>query len=399
MINVSKLYCGKAGQSDSLRYPGQRDTKPILVFNCTARCNLKCLHCYSSSDSSRKEPELTTPQARLLIDQAADFGCPVLLFSGGEPLLRKDLFDLIAYAGQKGLRTVLSTNGTLITPQAAEKLAALNLSYAGISLDGPADLHDRFRGVEGSFAATMKGIANCRKAQIRTGLRFTMTCGNMDQIPEVFRIALDTGIGRICFYHLIPTGRAEHLSDQMPTELQTRKALDTIIKQTDRLVLQNQVEEVLTVGNHADGPYLLMRMRAEKPDRAVEAEELLRRSAGNRIGQNIAAVDWAGRVYPDQFWRNYTLGNILQKPFGQIWQDQSDPVLNILRHKKEYKDPKCGRCRWFDLCGGNFRSLTGSADLDQWQNQPPCYLSEEEIRISNKTVCHSREGGNPCQSS
>jgi radical SAM protein with 4Fe4S-binding SPASM domain len=380
MINVSKLYCGRAGQSDTLRYPGRRDTKPILVFNCTARCNLKCVHCYSSSDSSRKESELTTLQARMLIDQAADFGCPVLLFSGGEPLLRKDLFDLIAYAGQKGLRTVLSTNGTLITEQAADKLAALNLSYAGISLDGPQSLHDRFRGIEGSFAATMKGIENCRRAQIRTGLRFTMTCGNMDQIPEVFRIALDAGIGRICFYHLIRTGRAEHLSDQMPSQDRIRNAIDAILQRTEQLVSQNQVEEVLTVGNHADGPYLLMRMKTEKPGQAAEAEELLRRSAGNRIGQNIAAVDWTGRVYPDQFWRNYTLGNILQRPFGQIWQDQSDPVLNVLRQKKEYKDPKCRRCRWFDLCGGNFRSLSGSADLSQWQNEPPCYLSEEEIR-------------------
>lgn len=380
MINVSKLYCGKAGQSDALRYPARRDTRPIVVFNCTARCNLKCVHCYSSSDGRQKEAEMTTPQARLLIDQAADFGCPVLLFSGGEPLLRKDLFELIAYAGQKGLRTVLSTNGTLITEQAADKLAALNLSYAGISLDGPADLHDRFRGVQGSFAATMKGIANCRNAQIRTGLRFTMTRGNMDQITTVFRIAADAGIGRICFYHLIRTGRAEHLSDQMPSDLQTRKALDTIIEQTDHLVSENRADEVLTVGNHADGPYLLMRMRAVKPDGAPEAEELLRRSAGNRVGQNIAAVDWAGRVYPDQFWRNYTLGNILERPFGRIWEDESDPVLKVLRRKKEYKDPKCGRCRWFDLCGGNFRSLSGSEDLSQWQNEPPCYLTEEEIR-------------------
>lgn len=380
MINISKLYCGQAGQSDSLRYPAQRDIKPILVFNCTAQCNLKCLHCYSNADSGRKEPELTTQQAKTLIDQAADFGCPVLLFSGGEPLMRKDLFDLIAYADQKGLRTVLSTNGTLITEQVAEKLASLKVSYVGISLDGPQNLHDSFRGVKGSFADTMKGIENCRRAQIRTGLRFTMIGGNVDQISEVFQIAADAGIGRICFYHLIRTGRAETLSNQMPSADQTRKAIDTILQTTKKLVFKNQVEEVLTVGNHADGPYLLLRMRQEKSDRMDEAESLLRRSAGNRIGQNIASVDWTGRVYPDQFWRNYILGNILERPFRQIWQDQSDPVLKALRQKNEYKDPKCRRCRWFGLCGGNFRSLSGSADISRWQNEPPCYLTEEEIK-------------------
>jgi len=294
--------------------------------------------------------------------------------------MRKDLFDLIAYADQKGLRTVLSTNGTLITEQVAEKLASLKVSYVGISLDGPQNLHDSFRGVKGSFAETMKGIENCRRAQIRTGLRFTMIGGNVDQISEVFQIAADAGIGRICFYHLIRTGRAETLSNQMPSADQTRKTIDTILQTTKKLVFKNQVEEVLTVGNHADGPYLLLRMRQEKSDRMDEAESLLRRSAGNRIGQNIASVDWTGRVYPDQFWRNYILGNILERPFGQIWQDQSDPVLKALRQKNEYKDPKCRRCRWFDLCGGNFRSLSGSADISRWQNEPPCYLTEEEIK-------------------
>lgn len=328
-----------------------------------------------------KEPEMTTAEAQGLIDQVSAFGCPVLLFSGGEPLLRKDLLELIAYAKDKGLRTVLSTNGTLITEETAGKLAALDLSYAGVSLDGPADLHDRFRGVEGSFGATMKGIEHCRRAGIRTGLRFTMTRENMDQIEAVFTIAAEAGIRRICFYHLIRTGRAEQLSGQMPAGEQTRKALDTILKQTDRLVEKDLADEVLTVGNHADGPYLLMRLAVDKAEQEPEAAEFMRRAAGNRVGQNIAAVDWAGRVTPDQFWRNYTLGNILDRPFGEIWQDESDPVLKVLRQKNDYKDPKCRRCRWYEFCGGNFRSLGGSADLNEWRNEPPCYLTEEEIKI------------------
>lgn len=384
MINISKLYSGRAGQSDALRYPSRRNLKPIVVFNCTARCNLKCLHCYSSSDGREREPELSTAQAKGLIDQVADFGCPVLLFSGGEPMLRGDLFELMAYAGQKGLRIVISTNGTRIDAEAAERLAELNLSYAGISLDGPESLHDHFRGVSGSFAATMRGIEHCRRAGLRTGLRFTMTRENIESIPEVFRVAREAGVGRICFYHLIRTGRAEQLSSQTPEPNRVRRALDTIMDHTDTAVAEGWADEVLTVGNHADGPYLLMRLRERRPDRYAEAQAFLRRAAGNRVGQNIACADWAGRVFPDQFWRNHELGNILQRSFGAIWEDESEPVLKVLRNKGEYKDPKCSRCRWFDVCGGNFRSLSGSADLADWQNEPPCYLTEDEIRMNGK---------------
>ena len=381
MINISKLYSGRAGKSDALRYPERRNLKPIVVFNCTARCNLRCIHCYSSSDANQKEQELSTEQAKNLIDQVADFGCPVLLFSGGEPLMRRDLFELMEYARGKDLRIVLSTNGTLISESVARRLAELNLSYAGISLDGPQQLHDRFRGTPGSFDSTIRGIARCREAGIRTGLRFTMTRQNIEYIGDMFDIAKSSGVGRICFYHLIRTGRAEKLASQMPEPEQIRQAMDTILERTAAAVAEGWAEEVLTVGNHADGPYLLMRMRETKPEPAAEAEGFLRRAAGNRVGQNISAVDWTGRVFPDQFWRNYELGNILERPFGEIWQDEDDPVLNVLRNKSDYKDPKCARCRWFELCGGNFRSLTGTADLSQWCNEPLCYLTEEEIAL------------------
>lgn len=381
MINISKLYCGLAGVSDSLRYPEHRTIKPIVVFNCTPRCNLRCVHCYSSSDVACSAPQLSTSQAKSLIDQIADFGCPVLLFSGGEPLLRKDLFELMAYAGQHNLRTVLSTNGTRITESVAKRLAELGLSYAGISLDGPQDVHDRFRKVDGTFIDTLNGISNCRRAGIRTGLRFTMTRGNIAHIKTIFDIAAAAGIGRICFYHLIRTGRAEALADSVPSPHQTRQALDTIIACTADRVRQGVVEEVLTVGNHADGPYLLLKMHAENHPHYQTAFDLLTRAGGNRIGQNIAAVNWDGQVFCDQFWRNYSLGSILDTPFADIWQNHADPVLHILRSKRQYKDPQCVRCQWFDLCLGNFRSLSGRADIADWQNEPACYLSENEYHI------------------
>jgi radical SAM protein with 4Fe4S-binding SPASM domain len=258
-------------------------------------------------------------------------------------------------------------------------LAELGLSYAGISLDGPQDVHDRFRKVDGAFLETLNGIANCRRAGIRTGLRFTMTRGNIAHIETLFDIAAAANVRRICFYHLIRTGRAKELEESVPDPEQIRQAMDTILAQTSLRVERGQVEEVLTVGNHADGPYLLMQMQSQGHAQRDIAEELLKLSSGNRIGQNIASINWDGEVFCDQFWRNYSLGNIFKRPFGSIWEDVNDPVLRILRNKREHKDPKCARCRWFDLCLGNFRSLTGRADLADWQNEPACYLSEEEI--------------------
>ncbi len=385
MINVTKLYCGRSGQSDRLRYPERKNTRPIVVFNCTARCNLQCLHCYSASDASRAETELDTGQARGLIDQLAEYRCPVLLFSGGEPLLREDIFELLDYARHRGLRTVLSTNGTLITRDVAERLKRLDLGYAGISLDGPEALHDRFRGRRGSFRATLDGIEHCRRFGIRTGLRFTMTRHNCEHIDTVFDIAEEAGVRRICFYHLIRTGRAQDLADETMSDEQTRRAVDHIFDRTDAQVYDDLVDEVLTVGNHADGPYLLMRMNREQSPLAAQAMNLLLRGAGNRIGQNIASINWDGQVYPDQFWRNYSLGNVLERPFGEIWDDTSDPVMQILRHKDKYRDPKCARCRFFEVCQGNFRSLSGRPDPADWCNEPPCYLTEREIAPSEET--------------
>ncbi len=384
MINITKLYCGRSGQSDPLRYPEQRNVKPIAVFNCTAQCNLRCLHCYSSSDAASSAEALSTGQAKQLIDQVADYGCPVILFSGGEPMLRKDLFELIAYAANRKLRTVLSTNGTRIDPPAAETLKRLNVSYIGISLDGPEPLHDAFRGRAGSFRETLTGICNCRAAGLRTGLRCTLTRSNHDHVETIFEIAEQNEVRRICFYHLIRTGRATELHDQAITAEQARNALDRILDKTEQQVSADCVEEVLTVGNHADGPYLLLRLgRMGSTAMAQQALDLLLKSGGNRVGQNIACISWTGDVYPDQFWRNYPLGNVLQTPFGRIWDNVEDPVLKILRDKDRYKDPKCARCRFFAICKGNYRSLSGRPDPGDWCNEPECYISEQEISTSN----------------
>jgi len=389
MINISKLYCGLAGQSDDLRYQAGNSFGPVVAYNCTSRCNLNCLHCYSSSTANLSSDQLSTAEAKQLLHQLAEANCPVVLFTGGEPLLRSDLFELLAEAKRLGLQAVISTNGTSIDSPTADKLAEVGVNYVGISIDGEEKFHDKFRQSQGCFKAAVAGIQNCKKANLKTGLRFTITKANSEQIPVVFELAASTNVRRICFYHLIRTGRAKQLNEQVLTPEQTRQVLDTIIKKTDESVRNRFVDEVLTVGNHADGPYLLLKLMAQtagnvrvtSDERRATAQQLLLANGGNKIGEKIACVGWDGSVHPDQFWRNYSLGNVKDKTFKEIWSNSNEPVLDKLRKKSTFADKRCLTCKWFDLCKGNFRFLADKTDYENWLNEPACYLTDEEIGI------------------
>jgi Fe-coproporphyrin III synthase len=380
MINISKLYCGLAGQSDELRYEHKEALRPIVVYNCTPRCNLRCLHCYSASDCARADTRLDTNQAKKFMSGLVEINAPVLLFSGGEPLLREDLFELLDEAKRLGLRTVISTNGTLIDESAAQKLKSANLAYVGISLDGTESIHDNFRQSKGAFKATMKGIQNCLKAGLRTGIRFTITKSNASQVPLVYDIAVENQIRRICFYHLIRSGRATEIESEVLATNQTREVIDTVLQKTDEFVGKKLVEEVLTVGNHADGPYMLVKM-LERGKNIDLPMQLLHKNGGNRIGQGIVCVSWDGSVYPDQFWRNYSIGNVTRKSFKEIWLNENEHVLKMLRNKSKYADKRCLKCKWFDLCKGNYRFLGSDPSEKNWLLEPACYLTDAEIGL------------------
>jgi len=379
VINISKLYCGLSGESDHLRYSADNSFGPVVVYNCTAGCNLNCLHCYSSSGAPDCNDELTTAQAKRMLQQIGQMNCPVVLFSGGEPMLRDDLFELLNEAQQLGLRTVISTNGTLIDILAAKKLAEAGVSYVGISIDGDQEFHDSFRRAPGCFKAAIRGVENCIKAGMKTGLRFTITKANAERVPVIFDIAASVGVRRICFYHLIRAGRAKTLENQAPTAEQTRQVVDVIIERTQDFVARALVDEVLTVDNHADGPYLLLKMKRQNNPRYEQARKSLLANGGNRVGEKIGCVGWNGDVYPDQFWRNYSLGNVNRSPLKAIWQNAGDPVLNKLRNKSRFADARCLKCRWFALCKGNYRFLGDSPEDRYWLNEPACYLKDEEI--------------------
>ncbi len=391
MIGISKLYCGTVEPSDALRYGRSSsnlpshllqfslDKKPVVVWNITRQCNLKCVHCYAHAKSTPVDNELSTSDGIKLIDDLAQFGAPVLLFSGGEPMMRKDLPELAGYAVKKGMRAVISTNGTLITEQAAKTLKDIGLSYVGISLDGMEDINDRFRGVKGAFISALDGIRNCMAAGIKVGLRFTINKKNFFEIPRIFKLLEEMEIPRVCFYHLVYAGRGSKLIEEDLTHEETRSAVDTIIDHTQQLYNKGKEKEVLTVDNHSDGPYLYMRLLKENPARAGEVLELLKMNEGNNSGRGIGCISWNGDVHADQFWRHYSFGNIKERPFSEIWTDVSNPLMKQLKEKKKYVKGRCANCRWLDICAGNFRVRAEAITGEVWAPDPACYLTDHEI--------------------
>ena len=393
MIGISKLYCGTVEASDPIRYGRKSknlpshllqfssDKKPVIVWNITRECNLNCVHCYARAVHHSDEMELTTQEGFTLIDDLAAFGVPVILFSGGEPLVRHDLIELANHAVGKGMRAVISTNGTLIDKKKANELKKAGISYVGISLDGLEKVNDHFRGMDGAFKMALKGIDNCRDAGIKVGLRFTLNKSNVSQVPGIFNLMEERKIERICFYHLVYSGRGSDLIDQDLLHEETRKIVDLIIDKTKDMYDRGKIKEVLTVDNHADGPYLYMRMLKEKNPRASEVLKLLQMNGGNSSGNGIGCVSWDGEVYADQFWREHSLGNILHRPFSQIWADKTDPFITKLKDKKRYVKGRCSSCKWLDVCGGNFRARGESVSGDIWGVDPACYLTDKEIGI------------------
>jgi 12,18-didecarboxysiroheme deacetylase len=396
VIGVSKLYCGAVEPGDVLRYHRRAqelpshllqfsaDKKPVVVWNATRACNLRCRHCYARATPGPAPDELSRDEALALLQDLKDFGVPVVLFSGGEPLMRPDLLELVEWTVQHGLRAVISTNGTLITRNLARRLKGLGLSYVGISLDGVEATHDAFRGQPGAFAAALAGVRHCQDAGLKVGLRFTVSRLNFREVPAIFDLVEAYKIPRICFYHLVYTGRGSKLVDEALSHTQTRELVDLICARTRRLFDAGLPLEVLTVDNHADGPYIYLKLLKEDPKRAAEVLELLKMNEGNNSGRGIGCVSWDGEVHADQFWRHHSFGNVRRRPFSAIWTDLTEPLMARLKDKKHYVTGRCAACRWLDVCAGNFRVRAEALTGDLWAPDPACYLTDAEIRLNRQ---------------
>ena len=388
MIGCTKLLCGTATVSEVIKYSGQENLppqllqfsdsyRPLVVWNVTNRCNLRCQHCYINAEDQQYKNELSTEEARVFIKDLAQMQAPVLLFSGGEPLIRKDIIELGKMAAELGLRPVISSNGTLIDDELAKKIKDAGFQYVGISIDGAPATHDQFRNRQGAFEAALNGIRACMNNGIKTGIRFTVNRLNQADLPEVFDIIERESIPRFCMYHLVYAGRGEKMAELDTDRQEKRAILDMVSSKTIELHRKGVEVEILTTDNHADGIYLYNHIKENEPHRADEIIKLLEMHGGCSAGTKFANVDPQGNVHPCQFWQDYTVGNVREKPFSQIWTSD-DELMIKLREKEKHVKGKCGKCSYKSLCSGcRIRARAVYGDL--WAEDPACYLSEDEI--------------------
>lgn len=393
MLDVTSLLCNRGQEGDPIRYGKENEhsghrspedgsaRKPVVVFNLTRQCNLECVHCYAGSSPRKFPGQLGTGRIKEVLDDLAEFEVPAVLFSGGEPLVHPDFFEILSHARDRNLRTTLSTNGTLIDEETADRLKEEGLRYVGISLDGMRETNDQFRGKEGAFDRALEGIRACRSVGQRVGLRMTITDHNLDELDDVFDLIVEEDIQRVCFYHLAYSGRGEQIREADLTDDQTRRMMETIFQRT-REINEDRDLEVLTVANPADNAYLYKYLRRRAFDRAEDVYEYLKWNGGgtNSSGVGVASIDFYGRVHPNQFWMNRTLGNVKDRPFSAIWTDRDNEFLDRLRNRTEHLHGKCADCNLLDICGGGLRVRSDAVD-DPWGPDPACYLTEKERRL------------------
>ena len=355
---------------------------PVVIWNLIRRCNLTCKHCYSISTDKDFPGELSTQEIYGVMDDLKRFRVPVLILSGGEPLLRPDIFDIANRAKGLGFYVGLSSNGTLIDESNIRRIAETDFNYVGVSLDGIRETHDRFRRMEGAFEKSLHGIRLCRDAGLKIGVRFTMTQDNAHDLPGLLKLVEDEGIDRFYFSHLNYAGRGNKNRKDDAHHQMTRQAMDLLFDTCWAYQLRGLEKEFTTGNNDADGVYFLHWVAKRFPDKAAHIRAKLAQWGGNSSGVNVANIDNLGNVHPDTMWWHHTLGNVRERPFSEIWLDTSDPIMAGLKAKPRKVGGRCGACAHFDICDGNTRVRAQQLTGDPWAEDPGCYLTDEEIGIS-----------------
>lgn len=403
MIGFTKLLCGTATVSEAMRHEETcsgvpphmlqftTDSRPLVVWNVTKRCNLRCVHCYAGATETADPRELTTDEGRGLIDDLADTGCPVILFSGGEPYLREDIFEIGSYAAERGLRPVISTNGTLITRDVAVQTRDAGFQYVGISLDGLAERHNKFRRDDEAFGKALEGLRNCVEVGLKAGIRFTVTKDNLADLDGVLELVERERVPRFCLYHLVYSGRGRQLIDQDLTKDERRRMVEDLVQKALDWNERGVTAELLTTDNHADGVVIEQYVREHQPDRADEVRELLVRHGGCSAGRKFACVDAYGEVHPCQFWQHVSLGNVRERKFSDIWNDPDNELLRKLKNVADnLTGERCGRCDYKTICAG-CRIRAEASYGDVWGDDPACYLRDDEIFTRDAELCKEGE--------
>ena len=360
------------------------DVRPVVIWNLTRRCNLKCRHCYSVSSDHDFPGELTSEEAIAVLDDLAAFRIPALILSGGEPLYRADTLDIARRAKAHGLYTALSTNGTPIAGDMADAVAAIGFDYVGISLDGIGATNDWFRGQTGAFATALAGVRECKRRGVKVGLRYTMTNDNSAQLPELLALAEAEGVEKFYLSHLVYAGRGnKHRADDVAWPV-TRAAMDLLLETAWRAASEGRDLDIVTGNNDADAVYFL-RWAAERfPAETIDhLRAHLEAWGGNSSGLGVANIDTQGIVHPDTYWSGYAIDSVRKRPFSAIWQDASDPMLAQLRTRPRPLKGRCGACAYKAVCGGNTRIRALQLTGDPWEADPARYLSDAEIGVED----------------
>ena len=356
---------------------------PVVIWNLIRRCNLACKHCYATSADIDFEGELDTAEVFSVMDELKAYGVSVLILSGGEPLLRPDIFEISNRAKQMGFYVGLSSNGTRITSDNIDAIAGVGYDYVGVSLDGMRETHDRFRRKTGAFDEALHGIRLCLDIGIKVGLRLTLTQDNAAELPELLQLMQDEQIDKFYLSHLNYAGRGNRNRDSDLHHRMTRQAMDLLFETCWRDVQSGVKREFVTGNNDADGVYLLQWAGKNLPQHVDKLRAQLLRWGGNSSGVNIANIDNLGTVHPDTMWWDYSIGNVRERPFSEIWEDRSDPLMAGLKAERRPLQGRCAACKHLAICGGNSRTRAWQLTGNPWAEDPGCYLSDVEIGVSN----------------
>jgi radical SAM protein with 4Fe4S-binding SPASM domain len=392
MLPVSDLLDLAARRLDSeqvrararARFAGPDADTPVVIWNVCMHCNMTCPHCYAAAVSRPSPSDLSTDEALHLLEELAGCGVRVVIFSGGEPLLRPDLFELLARATALGISPQLSSNGVFIDAKVAERLARAGVAYVGISIDGVRDFNDAYRGMDGGQAAAVHGLRCAKAADLRTGLRMTLTRRNTDQVEKMVELADALSADRFYLSHLLYSGRGFHVADDDLARSAARALLERVFEIAEDLARGGKALRIVTGSNDSDGVFLLRWIeRRYGAETAEPVHQLLRERGGNSAGERVLNIDSRGRVHPDQFWRSSVLGDVREQKFATILQH---PLRDQLRKRLEFITGRCAACGYRELCRGSHRERALASHRDAWASDPACVMEDAEIGVDSRAA-------------
>jgi radical SAM protein with 4Fe4S-binding SPASM domain len=353
---------------------------PVIIWNVCMHCNMTCPHCYAAAVSEPSPTDLSHEEALRLLDEMAACGVKIVIFSGGEPLLRGDLLELMAHAKGLGISPQLSSNGVLVDEAMAARLKQRGVDYVGISVDGLQDFNDDYRGMQGGTEAALRGLRCAKAAGMRTGLRMTLTSRNVAQLPDMVEVAHSVAVDRLYISHLVYSGRGFKVSDEDLTREVARATLTRLFEIAERNLIAEAGTRITTGSNDSDGPFLLRWVEERYgAEAAAPVEELLVQRGGNSAGERILNIDARGRVHPDQFWRAAVLGDVRKQPFAEILEH---PMREELRDRVERLTGRCAECSYKPICRGSHRERALALYRDPWASDPACVMEDSEIGVS-----------------